>query len=996
MASLLIFSCLYFLYFRVDKNLNSLENSIAQIADFDKTVKLKKREIFTWINATNGQGLRGGDKLYTHKESRASIKFNSGDILNLSPLSLIEIQEGLQGVKLEKGSFTATLGKGNKPITLILGERSFSLNGKDSKVRIERTGKKATVTVLKGEVELKGRDEKIQSSSFDLNEESNLTDLKIKGFSYELNPLFKTNHKIINGESISFAWKANTSERANPQLLIKHGEKVYTQPLNEPQIFLKSSGHYVLQIIDDLKQISPVIDLHLKVLPLAKVRIPPEKGPLFSGLPLTFEISSLYPTKLSLQKKEGALLLSKDLPHTENSLDFKRFTLKLKEALDPGKYQLVISPQNKVHEDLKVIQDIEIKPPPTLSPPQLSSTQKEFIFYGKDPKPIVFKWQGTNPPYKSKILETYTLKISSSREDFQFTKIEALSFSWTPPLTKEKTQFQWRVRAKQKPFQSVFSNPLNFTITTLSNLEVFPMTGAVVELEKPQQEVTFEWERAKGQGYLLEVSKDPSFKKTVITKKTAKNRENLILPEAGVYYWRSRFIDETGEMKLGRPTQITIKPAPPPEPLKIEKEQKIKLKRKKTSSLFFSSPRMTLAHLLLKKAIAFTHANSEEFEATITWPSERLAKSYILRVMKGEKLLFEIESEKPEYRWKEARPGTYQYEVAIIDYWQRQGDFSNKGELILIAPEKEKKEIQLISPAHKRELRFEKTIFEFNSPLSKESTMEFSQNLDFKNPVISIPLASGKREISLNTPAIARKAKGQSLYWRVRQGRGKNLIKSKRRLISFHPSLLKKERRKGKSSDKLSYGDFEIFQTTTQTSYEQLNPGATISASGMTMLHMGIQWSGRSIDIPLAISLERGQGAAFEELDYNQTRAQIFYEFYGYLFDLPWIQKYGVEYQIQTFFLEQRASLESEEVGLFLGSTIQELELGENSLLSLKLAAGQGLNYALQYRHSLFHLWSYEFSLGLFYEGLKVTGEASDYEKDITRTNLGLTWFLTF
>lgn len=1010
LSFLLAGACVYFLYFRsflgtgVDH-----EGSVAHIDRFEKTVKLKKKEVFTWFNASEGQELVGGDKLYTHEQSSAQVKFKSGDLLSLNPFSLVEITEGNKGIKLEKGSFTATLADDQKPITLVLGDRTFNLSGKDSEIRIQKNGEEALVTVLKGEVSLEGKKQKIKSSTFKLEKNTNIEKITVKGFSYELliGEPAKTKVRVIIGQSIPITIKALSEGRdrnsTKPTLLITDPNGTLSEKqisTNQTSFLAPRSGTYSFQLKDNEEALSAKRELLVEVLPLAQIRVPPEEKPLYPNKRLPFELKSSYPVKMAIYTEDQRLLLSKDLPSTidQNKKEiFKKLSLILKEEIPSGAYEFHVSPEDILDSSLKVIHRFSVQQPPILLAPQITQDQDHFIFYGKGDHFVKLTWQTNNRPYQPGTLEAYSLEVQGEGKSTTVKDIEDNHYLWRTPDGEGTKKFSWKIKAIQTPFDSPYSAPRSFSVTKKSSLETFPMTGAVLELEKPQQEVSFEWEKVSAKGYLLEVSKEREFREPLIKKETQNHLEKVTLPEAGVYFWRTRIIDQEGNLKLGSPRQIIIKPAPAPKPLRIKEKQRIKLKRKKVSLTL--SPRLNLIAVFLQSLFKETKASPEgAFEAKITWPKERLAKKYLLRVRKDDKILLEVTTETPQYLWQEARPGTYQYEVAIIDFWERTGEFSNAGELILEAPKpeiKEREEIDLLAPSHRQELRWNKTTFEFRGREKESATIEFSTDLDFKAPLLS--LAVKDNEVNINTRALALKAKGSPLYWRVTQGKeGKkgNFIKSKRRLISFHQALTQKNKRN--TSKDLNYGDFEISQTTSQTSYEQVNPGANIKASGMTMLHLGLHWKGRSIDFPFSFSLERAQGAAFESQSYNQSRLQFFYERYGYLFERPWTQKYGVEYQIQTFFLEQRATIESEEVGLFLGATVQELELSENSLISLKLALGQGLNYALQYRHSLFELWSYKVSLGIHYEGLSVTGKASDYEKDITRSNMGLSWFLEF
>src|SRR5690606_7847236 len=73
---------------------------------------------------------------------------------------------------------------------------------------------------------------------------------------------------------------------------------------------------------------------------------------------------------------------------------------------------------------------------------------------------------------------------------------------------------------------------------------------------------SFNWE--DNEKSVFELSEDPDFKKVIIKKEVDGNKTETVIPEVGIYYWRSQSVTDEGDLKKSRPVKVIIEKAPPP------------------------------------------------------------------------------------------------------------------------------------------------------------------------------------------------------------------------------------------------------------------------------------------------------------------------------------------------------------------------------------------------------------------------------------------------
>ena len=168
-------------------------------------------------------------------------------------------------------------------------------------------------------------------------------------------------------------------------------------------------------------------------------------------------------------------------------------------------------------------------------------------------------------------------------------------------------------------------------------------------------------------------------------------------------------------------------------------------------------------------------------------------------------------------------------------------------------------------------------------------------------------------------------------------------------------------------------------------------------AYGKYSVYSPVRYKFFAVDIPFMVTMEIAMAQAFNENDYSQMKAQFLYEFYTTLFSRRLTTRYGVEYQRQTLFNElPSSSFSTTEAGIFFLASDHQLDINKKSSLNLNLSLGQGLAMGMNYRYSLFSWASMDFDLSLFFDYLKVTATTPLFDKEVSRSQIGLSWFLIF
>ncbi|MBT7608673.1 MAG: hypothetical protein HN576_02885 [Bacteriovoracaceae bacterium] len=503
-----------------------------------------------------------------------------------------------------------------------------------------------------------------------------------------------------------------------------------------------------------------------------------------------------------------------------------------------------------------VIKVAEIK----LSPPSIIKMPKRYTYYDENLSPKI-SWKEVKGAvsYKVKITDketgSITTKIIEDKHEYQF------------PLVSGEHVF--RVAAIDE----------NGDVHNYSEEQAIAISygtwdkdnGSVkIVLNKPDQLVKFTWQDNQAEGdYIFELSTEADFKSIIVQKKLKVANTNISFPRQGVYFWRSRQFTNKGKSIFEKPIKVIITPSPPPLKPILKKELKLKIKKKRTS--FF--------HKLLNYLISKAHA--ENAYVDIPLPKNDNAKSYVLKIYNDEtekNLVLKRKINTSIFRWNNVEAGEYYYKISIIDFWGRQGPFSELSKLIIeyevTKNEVKENSIKLISPVHKHQLKKRYQIFSWRSKNNEEFTFQISEDLAFSKIIFEKKVKSSK--IRVNRKKLSKKL-SKKLYWRVLQGESKS---RKRKIIVLGLKKLSKKKKKivskpsfRKRKSKGSWNNIWAAFKPSVTDYERKLSRRTVKFNGTVLNGLQVGWKkistkAKMIKTQYEIQFNRASGKVFDNFKY--------------------------------------------------------------------------------------------------------------------------------
>jgi hypothetical protein len=272
--------------------------------------------------------------------------------------------------------------------------------------------------------------------------------------------------------------------------------------------------------------------------------------------------------------------------------------------------------------------------------------------------------------------------------------------------------YYWRVRAYENYLQSEFSRLRSFKVIQ-ENLE--QLEAIKIELKKPNQAVSFNWEKQDNNDVVFRLSKDPTFQNEVLTKTTKKSNVSITIPDTGVYYWSVKTKD--GFLK---PKKVLITPTPAPTRAPRLKNIKYRLK---SSQLI----KEKLIDKIINFFISSAHASNNE-EINIKWEAFEEAKFYEIEIYAKDSTRPKLKKiiQKNSFKWTPPSTGQFFYRVRYQDFWKRWSPYSEKAQIqILAAKPKKRSKTKKISPKKvskkKLKMKEEKLIQELQAFYSANS-----------------------------------------------------------------------------------------------------------------------------------------------------------------------------------------------------------------------------------------------------------------------------------
>lgn len=990
---------LYMLYggkFLSQNSGNQLQ--IASIVEQIKTVKRKSDFYQSWVDVNSGDGLSPNDEIYTHGQSSAKIHFKNGPEINLFENSLLRIKSlNLDNtLSLEKGNLTATLTKESPKLDVVLSGKKYSFESQGANIQIEQGTSENKFLLLEGKAKL-NINESVQEIKENqvLIQNKNTGTVKIKELPFVLKtPLPHSVHYYTEQASIAFKW-SYTSLAAPAQILIAHDsgfkEIIHQATISEDHYshLFDKAGIYFWKLVSSDEVEGPIRSFTLIE------ELPP-------SLSADKEIVYKGP------KKTAPVILS------WSSNNAKKFLLKtvspsgkISEIEVAKNYYELITEQTGTYSLSIKIQERN-RPLALWSAPLFISVMEakaieltsnipeliEKVNYNPEASSYLLTWNGpdANVNYTVKLTGNNTLQTFST----QNTSI--------PLSLKAAGEYLWEIKGETE--SGIVSNTISgkIIIKMPINVSQSPSEGAIIELERPDQLVSFKWDQIQNSNeYQFELASDPGFHNLIHAKIITSNNISTALAQTGRYYWRVK-IKRGNTLEYTSPVGVEIRPTPPlakPEDLPSIKI-KLKYLEDKTSRIKFN----WLDFFISKAEAADTQAFAE-------WdlPANSRAKEYIVEIYQDPELtqlVTSITSALPHIIWKNATLGTFYWRVSYVDYWGRKTEFSRPSTLSTEPDQKALDAealklaaavpIELLTPKHKENiLSNEEDSFIFSwSDLPDTKSYQFiiASDLDFENPLLNSKINGN--QITISCKQLDKKE--GDYYWKVTTAAGNS---SKRRMFTIScaakkivpPTLapveivdleIKEQRPEEKKI--LHYAQVGIFPhklsyTNTSSQYSAKVDGNALN-SIYGLYHRPVAWGYFQSFTP-ALWISRGKvfnTITFTDFELNLKAAKNQASF-------SWGPVVAVIKK--TLYLESNRAitaqgLTSPLLGLFIQKDIGKLAMNAEVKFGGMLDYHADIQYALKNR----------ISVGAFFDGSSVTKEGGKHS--FSRMGLNLNYIFPF
>lgn len=733
---LLILISSYQLFFKSNKSDSGI--ALGTLTSKISVVKTKNALALGWQDGLIGNGLFEDQLIYTDSNSSAGIQFKEGNQLQISQNSLVRLRSNNKqnALNVSRGFMQAKL-KGNESLIVQLNGKDFHLTGKDTDIQINLHDKSGEIGVLKGELKVEGNGIKESintSSALQLDENS----VQKKSIYFKTVSPARNSIQYVPAipNEIKFEWHpkemaklaiSKSPNLTNSQIIEDAGETIV--PFQEGNYYYRIENDNGTSLTSSIKVILEKAPQLLRPLDGERYEVLKETPKIL--LQWNDDSKDNYliewgSESVNTQKVSGASL------EIETLSDF-RWRIKIDDEKRP----------HAVWSDWQHVQ-VSLLDKPGL-PFDLTPHEVEYQTYQTPEEKVELKWQG--PPLAiieivepdNKIL---TKKITGNH--FEYTAIKA-------------GNYKWRVRSIDNLLRtSEWSEWKTFSIADLSQ-DVDPAGFQRVQLKKPDQAVTFNWETKAGVVTVFELAEDISFKSIVKKSEVKEDFIKVSVPKIGTYFWRSRQFLLDGTVHVGEPKRVIIEPVPAPEkPDKLPDTEvpleDLPVKRETSFWDYFISP---------------AYADDLRGMAKLTLAVTEEAKGFEIRIYQDEalqNLIYETVSSSKEFEWKGAKPGTYYWQYAVIDFWDRKSPFSDPAKLVVtgeLIPDPVKP--KLLKPIRAVEVEKNELTFSWSkSDFNEYYILEISDNSSFEK--ILLQERTNKTELSpkLELP-------NQKLhFWRVR------------------------------------------------------------------------------------------------------------------------------------------------------------------------------------------------------------------------------------
>ncbi len=681
--------------------------TLGRVSALEKVVKIKRARALDWVDAFHDDLVTENQMIYTDELSQAEVQFTEGQKLTISANSLVKIRSRGNENELDvgKGTIRATLA-GDKSFIVKLNGEDYELKGQDADVEINLHGNVGEIGVVSGKVELE-KDGEITP----LDEK---TALVIEGEKFTtkmiaFNLVTPAKHALLYTGAelyeVKFTWTGNTSGKIllartsdfSDQTAESFAGNTFTKSLPPGQYFWKLESEEGTSLVSDFRitREAPPEILRPRTGDVLDIMVD-ENG----ERQVRLEWDSPDAKAFVVEITEGQNVTAKEI--TQNSFSHSPagdFSWKVKVS-DPARPEALWSPSQNIRTKFHKFPAV---------PTNLHPDGVEYQSFTAKPEMVELSWSS---PTEAEI----EITTPSSTESFS---PEGSSFMFQPTVAG---LHKWRIRGRDKfgrvSAWSVFKEFMIVDLAGEKNSEGIQR----IQLKRPDQEVTFGWEEGSGT-HVFELSTDKDFTTIITKKETSGSETKLTVPKTGTYYWRSREYRKDGTFQVSEPKKVIIEPVPAPGKPEALPPMEVPLERIESSTTF------------LDRIISSAYADDVFGTARINLPKRENTKHYVLRIFrKGEKdPLVEEKLNEPLFVWKRALPGEYDFQYAVVDFFDRQSPFSDLSPLTVKEPSGPSRPL-LISPIRLEEVRERKIVFRWgHASRAKKYSFILSKTEDMKS-----------------------------------------------------------------------------------------------------------------------------------------------------------------------------------------------------------------------------------------------------------------------
>lgn len=742
MGVLLMLVSSYQLFFQQQTTAQS--KVLGELSSTLSVVKIKHALNLDWRDAFVGNGVSENELIFTNPEASAEVSFHEGGKLQIGENSLIRITSTGKdtGLNIEKGIIRAKL-EGNRSFHVEMNGKEYELKGKDTEIQINIQEDKGEIGVISGNltVEKEGLKEELTTQTL-LSIEGE--EIKKKSVPYKLiSPARDTIFYTVGDQfPITFNWTdaeevtisvSQLSRMKEARTLV--GRPGASMDLGPGTYYWKvesSKGPSLVGSFKIVREVTPVLIRPLEGESITVLSGGTQEVMLqWEGTP-----NQKYKVEWEVDGYNG----SKVVDNKALSVPFG--------AGELLRWRVRIEDDHRPLAIWSVWQNVKIKRllPPVV-PTELTPDGVEYQTYSASDQDVELKWNSIQP------VELQLLSPKGTKEN---KKISVQTFAFK---AREAGKYRWRLRGTDIfDRKSEWSEWKTFIIEDMS--EQSNMDAQRIQLKRPDQLVKFNWENESGEQTVFELSKDQIFSNVVIKRELTGAETETVIPDTGVYYWRSRKVRPDGSVKMSRPVKVIIEPAPAPaKPQKLpDVEVPIEWK--------VNDPKTTRWNIL-DFFISSAHADDITGIVRVEIPSNEDAKEFLIKIFKDEELtelVLEKTIQGTTFEWEGARPGTYYWQYAVIDHWNRKSPFSDLAFLTVTGKEIVKAEKpRLKGPIRASEVDQKDVNFSWSeSAGTVEYVLEVSHEEDFSEIIV--------REFSKDPSVKIGKHKWTPglYYWRVK------------------------------------------------------------------------------------------------------------------------------------------------------------------------------------------------------------------------------------